>query len=130
MKKTYEVIEDTNIVNMSNEAVGTLKEGDTITGEMINIDEEPYLEIEEDQKFVIAKALAESLSSDKKSDALEKTATAVKASHKKLIFALVGAGVGFAVGHFMKGSVKKKVIFTVGGLLAGLAVEAVNARKK
>jgi len=130
MKKSYEVIEDTSVVNMSNEPVEDLKTGATIVGELIQIDGQPYVETEENQKFVSSKALAEKLDPDLKSSKLEDTAIAVKASHKKLIFALVGAGVGFGIGHFMKASVKKKIIFSIGGLALGLVAEYVNNRKK
>ena len=130
MKKSYEVIEDTNIVNMSNEPIKSLKKGDKITGEMVQVDGNPYVEIVDDQEYVDAKSLAESLAPEVKNTELEKTATKVKASHKKLIFALVGAGVGFGVGHFMKVDVKKKIIFSISGLALGLVVEYVNGRKK
>ena len=32
-KKTYEVIEDSNVVNLDNETVKTLKKGETVTGD-------------------------------------------------------------------------------------------------
>jgi hypothetical protein len=125
--KTYEVIETSNVVNLDNETVKTLNAGETVTGEFVLIDEQPYVEISDG--YVSTKGLAEKISEQEVSEEVE---TKVKASNKKLIFALVGAGVGFAVAQYVMktSSVKKKVIFTVGGVALGLLAEYVNQKRK
>jgi hypothetical protein len=125
--KTYEVIETSNVVNLDNETVKTLNAGETVTGEFVLIDEQPYVEISDG--YVSTKGLAEKISAQEVSEEVE---TKVKASNKKLIFALVGAGVGFAVAQYVMktSSVKKKVIFTVGGVALGLLAEYVNQKRK
>jgi len=124
--KTYEVIETSNIVNLDNETVGTLQKGDTVTGEFVLIDEQPY--VETTNGYVSTKGLAEQISEHE----LDVVETKVKASNTKLIFALVGAGVGYAVATYVmkEASVKKKLIFTVGGVALGLFVEYINGKRK
>jgi hypothetical protein len=132
-KKTYEVIEESKVVNMNNETVGTLKVGDTVTGELVLIadkdsgEETPYVEIEEG-RVVLAKGLAEKLSTASV-DPQEKIATQIKGSNKKIIYSLVGAGIGYGVAHYMKKDMKMKVVFTVAGLALGLGAEYMISRK-
>lgn len=123
-KKTYEVIEESSVVNLDNQTVKTLKVGEKVSGEFVLIDEQPYVEIPEG--YVSTKGLAEEVTDRD----LEKVETSVKASNKKLIFALVGAGVGFGVAYYMKKGLKQKVIFTVGGVALGLFVDYINNRNK
>jgi hypothetical protein len=123
-KKTYEVIDSAEMVNLNNEVVKKFGSGDTVTGELVMIDEQPYIETPEG--YVSTNSLAEKLS-DGQTNLVE---AEVKANSKKLIFALVGAGVGYAVAHFMKKNMKYKVMFTVLGLAGGLALEYINSKKK
>lgn len=132
-KKDFEVLEETNIVNMNNEPVGKLKKGETVTGEMVMIkdqsgEEVPYVELEEG-KVVIAKNLAEKLDTTQVSEEKE-IETKVKGSNKKIIFAIVGSLLGFGVAHYMKKNTKMKVVFTLGGLALGLGAEYLMNRKK
>lgn len=126
-KDTYEVIAESKVVNLDNVTVKTLKVGEEVTGEFVLIDENPYVEIPEG--YISTDGLAKKIGSDKTD--LAKAESVVKSSHKKLIFALVGAGVGYAIAHFMKYDMKKKVLFTIGGIALGLGVDYINnARKK
>ena len=122
--KTYEVIESSPVLNLDNETMSTLEIGEKITGEFVLIDEKPF--VETGNGYVSTDGLAEKLESNE-ADLTENT---VKASHKKLIFALVGGGVGFGIAHFMKKDLKVKVMFTVAGIALGLGVDYVNNRKK
>jgi len=128
--KTYQVIEESNVVNMNNETLSTLKKGDTVTGELVLIadktgEEQPFVELE-DGKVVSAKGLAEQLTEDPG----EKIENQVRGSNKKIIYSLIGAGVGFGIAHYMKRSTKQKIMFTVGGLVLGLGVEYMISKKK
>ena len=102
-KTTYEVISESQVVNLDNEPVKTLKEGETITGEFVLIDENPYVELPEG--YVSTDGLAEQVETSPAE--MQQTEASVKASNKKLIFALLGAGVGYGVAHFMKKDLKK-----------------------
>ena len=126
--KTYEVISKSKVVNLNNETVKELNEGDTVTGELVLIDENPYIEVADG--FVSTSGLAEKLVGAELDLALDSIETKVKASNKKLILALVGAGVGFGVAHFMKVDKMKKILFVVGGITLGLGVEYLMERKK
>ena len=123
-KKTYEVLNATSVVNLSNESVKQLAPGQEVEGEFVLIDDKPYIEVE--GGYVDMNDLAEKLDA---SD-IASVESQVKGSNKKLIFALVGAGVGYAVAHYMKKDMKMKVFFTIGGLVAGLFAEYINEKRK
>ena len=127
-KQTYEVISDSKVVNLDNEEVKVLKKGETITGEFVLIDENPYVEIGDG--YVSTDGLAEKIEDAPAPVEMEKAEASVKSSNKKLILALVGAGVGYGIAHFMKKDLKWKIIFTVGGLSGGLLIDYLNSRKK
>ena len=126
-KQTYEVIAESKVVNLDNEEVKTLKVGDTITGEFVLIDENPYVEIPEG--YVSTDGLAEKITETAPVE-MEKAEASVKSKNTKLIMALVGAGIGYGVAHFMKKDLKWKIIFTMGGIALGLGVEYINSRNK
>lgn len=128
--KTYEVIEDSvNAVNLNNETVKTFKKGEDITGTLVLIDEKPFIELPK-EIFVSTTGLAEKLD-DSLVDEVEEVETTVKASNKKMIYALVGGAVGFGIAHFvLKYDTKKKIMVTVGGVALALGIEYINARKK
>ena len=126
-KQTYEVIAPCKVVNLDNEEVKTLNVGESITGEFILIDENPFVEIPEG--YVSTDGLAEQIKQPSSIEH-EYDETSVKAKNNKLILALVGAGAGFAIAHFMKKDLKWKIIFTIGGLGLGLGIEYVNSRNK
>lgn len=131
MKKvTYEVIEATKVLDETGSPIRDLAVGSVISGEMNKIDGEPYLEILDDKEFVDAKALAQKLEEKTPSKGVSTPHATAKASNQKIIFALIGAGIGFGVAHFMKMDAKKKILFTVGGVVLGLTAEYVNNRKK
>jgi hypothetical protein len=121
--KTYEVIEESQIVNLNNEPVGKLQVGESISGELVLIDDEPYIETSEG--YIKAKGLAEKLD---QSD-FKNVEAKVKSKNTKLIFSLVGAAVGYGVAHYMKKDMKTKVMFTVGGLALGLGLEYINSKR-
>jgi hypothetical protein len=123
-KKTYEVLNATSVVNLSNESVKQLAPGQEVEGEFVLIDDKPYIEVE--GGYVNMTDLAEKLDA---SD-IASVESEVKGSNKKLIFALVGAGVGYAVAHYLKKDLKMKVVFTIGGLVAGLFAEHINQKRK
>jgi len=130
-KKSYEVISDSKVVNMNNETVDSLKKGQTVSGEMVLIKDQtgqeiPYVEIE-DGKVVLANNLAEKLDTSSVDDA--KIESQVKGSNKKIIFAVVGALVGFGIAHYMKKDTKMKVVFTLAGLGLGLGAEYLQNKK-
>jgi len=133
-KKDYQAIEECKVVNMNNEQVGSIKPGETVTGELILIkdnqsgQEIPYIEIE-DGKVVEAKGLAEKLDASTVAEPGEKIANKVTGSNKKIIYSLVGAGLGYGIAHYMKKDIKMKVAFTIGGLALGLAVEYMQSKK-
>ena len=124
MKSTYEVLEETSVVNQSNEPVKKLSAGDTITGEMVLIDDQPYVETSEG--FVKMTALAEKLEAEE----ISQIENEVKSSSKKLIFAMIGGAVGFAFAHYRGMDMKKKVFLTIGGMALGLAIDYINEKRK
>mgnify|MGYP000615926750 CR=1 FL=1 len=126
-KQTYEVIATSKVVNLDNEEVKTLNVGETITGEFVLIDENPFVEIPEG--YVSTDGLAEQIKQTAP-DELEYAEHSVRSKNTKLILALVGAGVGYGVAHFMKKDLKWKIIFTIGGLGLGLGIEYINSRNK
>ena len=126
-KQTYEVIAPSKVVNLDNEEVKTLKVGESVTGEFVLIDENPFVEIPEG--YVSTDGLAEKITETAPAE-LEKTEASVKSKNTKLILALVGAGVGYGIAHFMKKDLKWKIIFTMGGIALGLGIEYVNSRNK
>lgn len=127
---TFEIIEPAIIVDDTNSQVDTIGVGETINGDPIEIDGDLYVQLS-NNTFVKMSSLSESkpskmdLNPENKS-IVEKT---VKASHQKMIFALSGGLVGYAVGHFTKATIKKKVIYTVLGIIAGLLAEKIKNRK-
>ena len=125
-KTTYSVISESKVINLDNEEIKTLKAGETIEGEFVLIDENPFVEIADG--YVSTDGLAEKLNESAPVE-MEKAEASVKSSNKKLILALVGAGVGYGVAHFMKKDIKYKIMFTVGGLVLGLGIDYLNSRK-
>jgi len=131
MKKTYEVIIDTDVLNDTGEAIRKAQVGDEVSGEIVNVDGSPYLELKEDAEYIDMKSLAEKLEKKNGSGDSSDIAHKVKASNKKIVFAIMGAAVGFATAYAMKMDTKKKVLLTVGGFGAGLLAEyAMSLRNK
>jgi hypothetical protein len=126
--ESYEVISESKVVNLDNETIKTLKVGEEIKGEFVLIDENPFVETKDG--YVSTDGLAEKVQDEQIAPEMAKAEASVKSSNKKLIFALVGGAVGYGVAHYMGKSMKHKIMFTVGGMALGFAVEYINARKK
>lgn len=125
-KNEYEVINNSvEAVNIKNEAVKTFNKGTTISGELVLIDDKPYVELP-NEIYVSTDGLAEKID-DSQLDQIERK---VRASNKKMIYAIIGAGLGFGFAHYMKYGTKKKILFTVGGIALALGLEYVNSRKQ
>jgi len=125
-KNNYEVIDNSvDAVNIKNEVVKSYDKGANISGELVLIDDKPYVELP-NGVYVSTDGLAEKV----ESSALDDIETKVKASSKKMIYAIIGGGVGFGVAHYLKSGTKKKILFTVGGIALALGIEYVNSRKQ
>jgi len=122
--KTYQVIEEAPVYNLNKEVVKKLSSGQEVTGELVMVSEEPYIETA-DELYVSTKYLAEKLDDSDYKEVSSK----VKSSPKKLYYAIGGGILGFGVAHFLKMDMKKKIMFTVGGLMLGLVAEYVQNRK-
>jgi len=121
--KTYEVIgEGAEVLNLNREVVKKLSNGDTVTGTVVIVSGDPYLETSDG--YVSTKSLAEKVTEDAKS-----VETVVKANSKKLLFAVGGAGLGYGVAHFRKMPMKSKIIYSLVGLVAGILVEMLIDKK-
>lgn len=121
--KTYQVIgESAEVLNLNREVVKNLKNGDTVTGTIVLVSGDPYLETSDG--YVSTKSLAEKVSEDAKS-----VETIVKANSKKLLFAVGGAGLGYGVAHFRKMPMKFKIIYSLVGLVVGLFAEMMIDKK-
>lgn len=124
--QTYEAISECKVVNLDNETVKTIKEGETVSGEFVLIDDQPYVETKDG--YVSTDGLAEKVDESSSVDA-DKVEASVKSSNKKLILALVGAGAGYGIAHFMGKDMKWKIIFTLGGIVLGLGADYVTNKK-
>lgn len=123
--KTYEAIRKTQAVNEKNEKVSDLAVGQEISGELIDIDNEVYVESKDG--YVKLADLSEVIETPTEKG---EPSSPASSTSKKMIMALVGLAIGFGIARYKKMSIKGVVICSVVGLSAGLLVDYFHNKRK